>query len=252
MKEIGNSTRAIDVFVQDQTSPLFQYFLINEQKTDILLTSDAEKDDEVLNVSAGHGFTAADGEMIVLFENNKYIQMKVLSVSTNAITIDHPLASGFSFENTIVYRGNNLLNIDADPDDVFYRMTIKDFTIPIDVSKIILTLTHSIAGDDGKFGGIAELSKGLWFRKENGVDFNLGNYINNQSFKNFGGSVSYTAKGPAGINSTDIIFDIKEIFGQVIRIDPRINDVIYCHIRDDLSGLLSFTVSLVGSLTSGE
>ena len=54
-----------DVNIQSQTNALFQYLLINEQKTDITLTSEIKVDDTVVSVSAGHGFTGATGEFML-------------------------------------------------------------------------------------------------------------------------------------------------------------------------------------------
>ncbi len=53
----------LDVNVQSQTSPLFKYFICQEQKTDITLTTQVEIDDTVVKVSAGHGDSerTADG-----------------------------------------------------------------------------------------------------------------------------------------------------------------------------------------------
>jgi len=243
---------SFDVNIQSQTSPLFQYFIINELKDDILLTSVVSKDDEIINVDAGHGFTAAAGEMLILWESNRYLQMPVKSVATNAITVSHPVASAFTVAGAKVIRGNNLLNVNGSVTPVVFKMRIQDFTTPIDISKISVAMTHSAAGDDGKFGGIAALTNGIWFRKENEIDFNLGNYINNQSFKSLGGEVSYTQKGPGGTEATDIFFDLEKIFGQVIRMDSRLNDVFKAEVRDNLTGLDSFTVSLIGSYTRGE
>lgn len=258
MKTIGdglpavNSKGKIDVFVNDQTNPLFQYLLIDELKDDITLTSDIVKDDEVINVSSGHGFVGsglASGEIMTIWENNRYSQVRVKSVSTDAITIEYPMAFPFTVSGAKIIRGSSNLNIDGSSLEVDFLMKIQDFTIPIDISKVILTMFHSGAGDDSKFAGITALTNGLWFRKENDIDFNLGNYINNQDFKLRGAYVDYPSKGPGGTESTDVVFDLEEIFGQVMRMDSEKNDVFRCQVRDNLIGLTSFKVSMIGSYT---
>ena len=244
----------IDVNKQSQTSPFFQYFLIEEQKDDILLTSDISVNDEVVHVSPGHGFTgivAAPGEHIVIWENNQSLQVEVESVAANAITISNPIARTFTAAGAKVIRGNNQLAVNASG-GIDFQMRIQDFTIPIDISKIILTMFHSGAGDDSKFGGITALPKGMWFRKENSELFNLGNYKNNQAFKNRGADVTYPSKGPGGTESTDIVFDLELIFGQVMRMDSRLNDIFRGQGRDDMTGLDSLIISMIGSYTSGE
>ena len=91
---IGPRKSEIDVVVQDSVSPLFQYFMMDELKTDITLTAPVAIGAEVVNVSAGHGFTGAAGEHITLFENNRYLQLAVTGVATNAISIAEPSTVG--------------------------------------------------------------------------------------------------------------------------------------------------------------
>jgi len=253
---IGPGAKEFDAFIQDQTSPLFQYFLMNEQKTDITLTADVVVGDESINVSAGHGFTAAAGEQIVLFENERYTQLRVISVSTNEIFVEEPVTIAFTVAGATVIRGNILMNVNGSVTPVDFIVQLRDFTIPIDISKIIITMQHgSNVPDDGKFGGLGALTKGLFFCKENDSTFSLGNYIQNQDFKDTGGEVEYTQKAPAGTNATNVSYNIKEIFGQVIRLHPAIVDIIKGVVRDNIStgaGMSKMTASLIGSYTEGE
>lgn len=245
----------LDVNIQSQTSPLFQFFMMTDEKTDITLTSDIAVDDTVINVSAGHGFDGT-GENIVIWDDNKYIQMEVVSVATDAITITHPIAQTFEADTAIVIRGRIDMNVDGSSTPVDFHMEIQNFTIPIDIGKIMITMQHgSNVPDDGKFGGLAALANGMWVRKENALKFNLGNYKTNQDFKEVGGAVEYTLKAPAGTNATNIMFDIEGVFGQVIRIDSRIDDHMHAQIRDNINaaaGMAKMTVSLIGSYTRGE
>jgi hypothetical protein len=246
-----------DVTIQDSTQPLFQYFLLNEQKKDILLTSDISIDDEVINVSSGHGFTAVAGEHIVIWGDSVFEQAKVKSVSTDAITVDIPMASPFTIADAKITRGNYLLNVDGSVTPVDFKFTMDTAAIvPIDLSKVVITMQHGAnVPDDGKFGGLAELTNGMYFRHVNGTRINLGNYINNQDFKDRGAVVAYTDKAPAGTNATNIVFDIKEIFGQVMRINPRAGDYVLAKIRDNISsgaGMAKMIVSVIGSYTEGE
>ena len=241
----------IDVFPQSSTEPLFQHFLMREDKKDILLTSDVVVDDEVVSVSTGHGFTAAAGEMMVLWAENRVLQTRVKSVLGDAITIDAPIAQPFTVAGTKVWRGNINMNIDASVTPVEFALTLTDFTIPIDIGFAIISMTHSLAGDDSKFGGISELSNGMYFRKENFTNFNLGNYRNNGDFRDLGADVKYDTKGPGGSPSTSIVFDLEKMFGQVMRLDTFYDDVVKAVMRDNNTND-SMTISVLGSYTSGE
>jgi hypothetical protein len=245
-----------DVEVCNSVQGLFQYFLMNEIKDDITLTSNSEIDDETINVSSGHGFgSLVPGERIVLWEDNRFTQLIVPSVTDDILTLEQPLDFAFTTAAKVI-RGNILMNVNGSATPVDYKMRIQEFTLPIDFSAVILTMQHgSNVPDDGKFGGLPALTKGIYFRKENDLKFNLGNYYTNQDFKDNGGIVEYTAKAPAGTNATDIVFDLKEIFGQVMRIDAKENEIVRSLVRDDISstaGMAKMTTSLIGSYTSGE
>lgn len=261
MSGIGSGhQKEIDVHIQSQTSQLFQYFLMNEQKMDITLTAPISMDDVIINVSAGHGFIAAAGEYIVIRDGDIFSQAKVISVSTNAITIDMPCAADIPATASVI-RGNVNMNVNGSitPIDFKYSSNCcgsQNAIIPIDIGKVVITMQHGTnTPDDGKFGGLSALTNGLFFRKENGIRLNLGNYIYNQSFKDVGATVEYTEKAPAGTKGTNIVFDIERIFGQVIRMNPRLDEFILAKVRDNLStgaGMAKLAVSLIGSFTSGE
>ena len=261
---IGNEPfghqKEIDVHIQSQTSQLFQYFLMDEQKTDITLTSAISMDNEIINVSAGHGFTAASGEYIVIRNGDSFVQAKVTGVSTNAISIEIPVSVDIPITASVM-RGNINMNVDGLSTPIDFKYTSnccgsEEAQIPIDIGTVIITMQHGAnVPDDGKFGGITALTNGMYFRKENGERINLGNYISNQSFKDVGADVEYTQKAPAGTYATNITFDIERIFGQVVRVNPRTNDFILAKVRDDIdagSGMAKMSISLVGSFTSGE
>lgn len=245
----------VDNNPQSQTSALFQYFLIQEQKNDITLTSDVSIDDEIINVSAGHGFTAADGEMITLWEDSIFEQARVVSVATNAIKIEIPVANNFTSSGCRIVRGNLNMNVNGSISPIDFLYKPYDSLIPIDISGAIITIQSGAnVPDDGKFGGITalDLDSGLYFREINGKRVNLGNYTKNKDFKDRGAVVIYSDKAPAGTNGTDITFNIESIFGQVLRIDPRLNGQICANVRDDLSSLDGMTLSVIGSYTKGE
>jgi hypothetical protein len=247
-----NSGNTKEVFIQDTTSPLFQYYLMTEEKTDITLTSDINIDDVTFEVSADHGITTS--HYLALWEGSAFEQVKVAGVSTNTITVELPFATAFSALGTQIVRGKIDLAIDTTGTDFYFKM-YNNAQIPIDIGYFVLTMQHGAnVPDDGKFGGIDALTNGIYFRQVDGTRINLGNYKTNQDFKDRGAIVSYTEKAPAGTNGTSILFDIKSTFGQVMRINPRLNDYFIGRLRDELEteGMVKFTISLLGSYTQGE
>jgi hypothetical protein len=245
--------KEIDNNPQSQTSPLFQYYLQTYEKEDITLTSDAAINDTQINVSAGHGITI--GDSLIIYTDSYYHQVRVTNVTTNLITIEAPLFLPFTVADTTIIRGSDQLNVDGSVTPVDFKFNIPgEDIVPIDISTALFIMSHAIAGDDGKFGGISALTNGVLIRKENNRIFNLGVYKQNQDFRFINAEIDYTDKAPAGINGTNIKVPLDSLgsFGQVIRMSYRLNDSVFIRVQDDLTGLTSFRASIIGSYTEGE
>lgn len=245
-----NSDGSSDVFIQDYTTPAFHYFLMREDKTDITLVDTVTIGESTFIASAGHGFTGT-GEFASIFDNERYTQVEIASVSADTITVKSPFAYAFTPASTVV-RGVVDMNVDADTTAQEFVFNFRNGTTPIDVQTINVSLQHATAADDSKFGDLAALTNGVYFRIEDGMIFNLGNYSINQDFKDFGAVVTYADKAGGGSHSTVAKFDIKNIYGVVFRIDPSTSTIFKARVRDDLSTLERFRVPLMGQFTSGE
>lgn len=240
---------SLDVFIQDQDTPPFQYYLMQELKTDILLVTGTAIDDEIIYVNAGHGF--AVGDYMSIREGAFQSQVGVTNVSSNDITLASPLSNAYTTDAQVI-RGNIEMNISGSYADQEFLMTMWGET-PVDIQTVIVTMQHGTAGDDSKFGGITALTNGLLFSKiDDTVHQHLGNYRSNQDFTEFGADVVYTDKAGGGNHGTNVTFDVKNSYGVVIRVDPRINGLLKATVQDDLNTLLRLRVSLMGQLTLGE
>jgi len=245
----------VDVNIQSQTGQKFQYFAMREEKIDITLTADVAIGNTVINVSADHGFLAATvGEKIAIFDGEFYMQASIKSVSLNAITLFAPAVSPFTMANSVVVRGNAEMAFDNSA-GVEYVWKPRGATIPIDISKVIITFECGAAVPDmGKFGGADAIPNKMYFRKVNGNSTDLGTYGKNRDFQNVGASVAFSDKAPAGTNGVDIVFDLHEIFdGNIERFFPA-SDHFLCKTADNyaITGIVSMTMSIIGSYTSGE
>jgi len=247
---MGVSKTNKDVSQQSSVDNFFQYTGIRELKNDITLTTQVQKDDVIINVSSGHGFVI--GDILTIWEDTRFEQTEVILVTVDAITITIPSASVFSVAGARVVRGNSNLNVDGSVTPVSVLFKTYNSFVPIDISKTVILMSHSAAADDSKFGGITALINGIYFRKEDGVRTNFGNYRNNIDFKGFGATVAYTDKAGGGTYATEITFDFVTIFGRELRLNTRLEEFICGVIRDDLSGLSGLKVVLTGSFTEGE
>ena len=246
--------KEIDVNIQSQTSPLFQYFLQTHAQDDIKLSTDALKDTSIISVNAGHGITV--GDSLVIREGDMFEQTLVTLVSVNDITVEMPLQATFTTDSIIV-RGSRNIAIDGltTPTTFLYDPTISGKSsplTPIDISYLVITMRHAAEGDDSKFGSLESLPLGTYLRKVDGSTTNLGNYKINQDFVDRGWEYTQREKSGGGEFSTTLELDLIKIFTQESRFNPRLPDVFKLFARDKMDGLISFTFSIIGSFTSGE
>lgn len=251
--------REIDNNPQSQVQPPFRFFLTEYLKEDITLTSKVSLGDEVINVSAGHGFTGSDSdnEIIIIWSPYYYLQSRVTGVSTNAISVENPAIHEFSVEGSVVIRGNIGMNVDGSSSPRLFKMDMKNFIVPIDIATAKIKIySGALEPDDGKFGGdtgIVNKPEGLhMYRTGDNLNYNFGNYCNNGDFRDTGAEVEYTQKAPAGTYATIVTWDLIDIFTQEVRFDPRANDKFFANIRGDLSDNAFMYFILMGSYTSGE
>jgi hypothetical protein len=134
-----------------------------------------------------------------------------------------------------------------------FEFTPFQLSTPIDIETVVITMQSGAnVPDDGKFGGIAALTNGVYFRLLNSQRVNLGNYRNNAHFRDRGATIDYNSKAPAGTNGTIITFDIKEALGVVLRVGEQAGDSLIGRLRDNLDTLAGMTVSLLGQYTEAE
>lgn len=257
-ENVGTTSGALDVSIQDATTHPFQYYLMREDKTDITLTQPTVIGSFIVNVSPGHGFTSptavTGNHWIVITENDVHIQSKVRGVTGNTILIQSLIPFVFSTSATVI-RGVIDMNVNASSADQYFRLKIRNSTSPIDIQYAHICIWNdNSAGDDGKFGDLTELTNGLGIMKiSNLLNATLGNFLSNSDFSNLGADLIYNERaGGGGTYGISARFNIKDIYGVVLRLDSRISEEIRCLVRDDLSTLKRLRISLMGQITSGE
>lgn len=244
MIEDGNVLKVKD---QDQTIAPFQYYLMKHLNDNVKLAKSIGIDDDIITLQALHGFSV--GEYIAIWENDVFLQARVVNVNVNEIKIEVPSANNYTTAAKVVRGVIDAAVNGATPQE--YKFQPFNLETPIDISSVVITIqSGSGVPDDGKFGGIAALTNGLYFRLENGRRANLGNYTTNKAFRDRGSVVEYTESAPAGTNGINIFFNIKSTFGIVIRTFNE--DRIIGLIRDNLTALDSLTISILGKRNRGE
>lgn len=237
-----------DVLIQSNYGPIFQLVAINESAAVISLAAPCAINATSITVTAGHGITT--GDIVIITSGERFDQFLVTNVVGNVISLSIPAAYAFPSGSSVI-AGSAAMNVNGSVTPVTFRVKPRT-TKPVDISKIIIAAVHSAEADDSKFCGITALTNGVYARRVDGTQFNLGNYKSNADFICNGAAVEYSAKAGGGAYATRVYFNLIDIFTQEIRLDPRIDDELVFVVRDDLSGLTSMSVSILGSYTSGE
>jgi len=120
------------------------------------------------------------------------------------------------------------------------------------ITRLLFEMTHGLAGDLGKFGGIDALINGVLLRaRNNGQYGTFTNWKTNGNIKTdmfdvvfdarSGGQGSFGTSGRGTFTNT----------GAIVRLDGDTNDRIELYVQDDLQLLDSFTMKIQGHLEVG-
>ena len=260
--EIMIHAEIMETVKQDNASSILDSYLSEKLKEDIVLTAPTAPNmsslpgasDFVLNVDAGHGFTAG-GEWLEIWENGRFQQAEVESVATNAITIAMPIERIWT-TSAVVRRVNINMNVKGD-------VTIRKFTFaPLvsnwDITRFILNMNHSTAGTDDLFGSITALTGGVFTRRKNTADSTYGNLFNaksNADLRERSFDLDYSDKAGPSSFGTSIrrSFNGDDKNGAVVRVEGAILEEIETFVRDDLSivAMERFRITLQGSAVTG-
>jgi hypothetical protein len=237
------TTDTLDVKIQDQTTAIVDYFLCRDLLT-LTLSTDAVIDEYTITVTDATGVVV--GTYVCLQEGERAFQAKILSIATNTLTLDTPLDFSFTTAASVANR-NPQLNIDG-------SSTVQIASLfPIagakwDITRIIMSMTHAAAADDGKFGGISALTSGIVIRKSDGIHHTIFNAKTNGDLRERMFDVTFSDKAPAGQYGTSgrRSFSGQDKNGVVIRLDGDLNEKLEVLIQDDLEGLTSFRIVAQG------
>jgi len=235
------------VLLEDNTEQLVNGLLTQSTGGPQFLGASVVIDSYEITLTGGHTFVA--GDFMVVAEDDRLYQGEVLSVATNVCTMDTPFDYAFPQAGTVAFEVLNNMNVDG-------SVTRQTFTIgtPTSVTKNVhfrgfrINIADSGSMDDGKFGSLAKLTRGVVFRlvKEDGTRFNFTNAKTNGDMGLAFDHKIYTAKAGGGENSVEFTWQVSQDDGIVIEIEP--GDEIEVIIQDDLSTLTSFKVWAFGHL----
>ena len=251
MKKTFNAkNNCVDVCVQDQSTELIDLHLGQEIQT-ITIVTNTNINDEVVTI--GSGVAPTVGNQVCFKEGSSFYQGEILSFSPNGgdydVTLDTPLDFAFTTAGGCREKNTNLA--------VNGSITPIEFTVTPDglqqgtkwdIVRFMLQIIATTAMDDGRFGGIDALTKGIVVRHVDGITKNIFNAKTNGDLKSHMYDLTYSDKAPAGQNGLTArrTFGGQNKNGVVIRLFADTGDTFKIIIQDDLTGLTDFQVVVQG------
>lgn len=208
------------------------------------ITVNASIDDESIVVDSIADISA--GDVIVLYEDDRFFQSLVVSATGNTITLGSPLDYAFTTSAT-VHVGDWNLAVDGSLLVKTAHLIAPPNAI-IDIHTINISMVDNATMDGTTFGGIPALGNGILFRLENGIIKNLPLVVNNLGFAETGCVVNYDDKVPAGTYGFRARKNYLKTNGTVLRVDGSAGDELQLLIRDDLTDLTNFNVTINGHI----
>jgi len=198
----------------------------------------------------------AIGDTIGLFQDStapaSYFA-DIMDITNDVLTMDTPVDVAFDIDNNspVLFELDcDLSNADGSVTPVIYSFNNQS-SIEIDITRIILHITDATTMDDGKFGGIAALTRGCVLRKKNSSgDFT--NYLNLKTNGNIGESCydkTYDDKAPAGVYGVTARLTSAGQSKVGVSIRLAEGEELQLIVQDDLTDLSSFTIMTEGHFT---
>jgi hypothetical protein len=238
----------VDVKIQDQTTEIVDLHLFRNDGT-FEIASPVAIDDTSLTVIDATGITA--GTTLCFQEGTAFMQADVLTVVGTTLTIDTPFDFPFTTSGGCSFGTNNLA-VDGSVAPQIFSVSPKNLVDGArwDIVRLMISITSDTAMDDGKFGGIPKLTKGIVIRAKDGIHKNIFNAKSNGDFglHNYDAQYVDDTLGPAGLYGfrSRRTFGGQNKNGVVIRLNAITDDEIQVIVQDDLTGLESFEAVVQG------
>ena len=240
------SSKKVDTFMQDQTTFILD-LLLSRKLNSVTLALDTITGSQDITLEPGHGFII--GDWFESWENDLYFQTEVINVVADVITLALPVGIPQTTA-AVAWRIDIDMAKDGSISDLIYDFQPQQIG-KWDIVRAIGVIVHTTAGDDSKFGNLAALTNGVFYRAFNGdlsVFINLFNVQVNGGYRLRMYDVLYSDKAGPGLFSTSFrrTFGGQDKTGVVIRMNAEQADQVQAIIRDDLSGLTSFQMVIQG------
>ena len=244
---------AVPVALQDQTSRMVDLCFIKALSAPVFVAVEGVADQYTLTLSDATGFVNGTYFGVFCPTGQFFFATQLGAAAGNTITFDMPVPHAIPAGCNVIRVTKNMNVNGAVTRQVFQIGPVGLATgISVDITGVHGSITDGTAMDDGLFGGIAALTRGVAFRKSNGVNINYANFKTNGCIAQYAGQANnYTDKAPAGQNGLTFSFQFagQNERGVAIRLAP--GEILEMIVQDDLTGLTSFVMSAHGHYVTG-
>lgn len=188
----SRGNKGVAVFLRDQITDTLDLYFLENKTVNLTLAADAIIDTKTIQLTSGHGLTAANsvGHILELSStvDGKFYQGKIVNIVGDTITLGSLLNRTYLASSSVVSTGNpNLAKdaatgvaIDGTSTPVIFRVKPTP-TQSGDITRLLLACTSNNESDVTTFGGAPALTSGLLFRlkKTDGTYRNLFTYRDN-------------------------------------------------------------------------
>ena len=246
---VAESNGALPVNIQDQHSlpldSLFAQSISNFTLEEDTVASGISSLVYDFTAATGHGIAISNEILLLDVTANRSLQAVVLNVVGDVITLDRPIDLLFPAVSTLGRIITTEMAVDGS--SVSQIFSLRAGSPPTDATRFMLTMLGGVTSmDDGKFGNIDALTRGLVFRIYNSFQKTMLNFKTNKDIKQFSYDVRYSDNAPAGSTglSSRISYGGQDKHGITLRIGT--DEVIQWIVQDDLTGLTSVKISAQG------
>ncbi|MBT7628770.1 MAG: hypothetical protein HN597_03575 [Desulfobacula sp.] len=248
-----NNPSPLPVLISERTARAIDFRLCRVITGPYTLASNASPNDYDIVLVDATGLNVGDG--IAMFQNSSnpasYFGI-VLGIAANTLTMDTPVDRSFLTASTpLIFEVNCQANVDGSVTPQIHSV-VNGSTIPIHITRVIIHITDGTAMDDGTFGGIAALTRGVVLRKLN-ADGSFDNYWNravktNGDFGLLSFDIAYDSKAPAGVYGFRMKYSFSGEDKHGVTCELLEDEQLQLVVQDDLTGLVSFQIMAEGHL----
>jgi len=223
-------------------SPINKYFQLDDVAATTLAVG-VTSQDITINVVSAAGLSVGDIIELRNGYDNIELPFVIRAIVVNAVTLNRPADRNYAIGDAIQSVVRNMA-VDGSVTPVSFKI-IPPTTGPeslYQVTRLLPSMIHASAGDDGKFGGIAALDNGVVIRTiEEGEVFSRTVWRTNGDMRADMFNLEYSDKAPAGNNGTAGRWTIKESEA-IFELSGAGGDYMEALIQDDLTGLIDFGI----------